>query len=574
MSKDRFPLIFALALGSMVGIPYVQGQQAQSQPAPSTTTQTPPDTQDPLKRQVSDKERFKQQKELKQELHGTYKKWVDEDVHWIITDQELKAFKSLSNDEERDAFIEQFWQRRNANPDSPENEFREEHYRRIAYANEHFAAGKPGWKTDRGHMYIAFGKPDSIDSHPSGGMYDRPMDEGGGQTSTYPFEIWHYRYLEGVGENIDIEFVDSCMCGDYHMTIDRSEKDALLHVPGAGATLYEQMGMAKQSERFQGGLENLGKGPMSGMQQSKEFDRLELYAKLQAPPPVKFKDLESFLTNHKLLTGPVFPFDVRTDFVKVTDDTVLVPVTLQIKNRDITFNTKDGVSRGQVNILGRVSTITDHVVQTFEETVEVEEPAELLSKTLDNSELYWKALPLRPGRYRIDVAIKDVNNTDHVGIYAQGVTVPKYDDDKLSASSLILADKMERVPSKEIGTGNFIIGNTYIRPRVTANAATPVSFHRNQKLNFWMQVYNLGIDEKSKQNSAKIQYQIIDTASNKALLDTEEDSKTLSANSDQLTVEKSLPLASLQPGKYLVKVMVNDSVSKQEIAQSAPFTVE
>jgi GWxTD domain-containing protein len=573
MSKDRFPLIFALALGSM-GIPYVHGQQAQSQPAPSTTTQTTPDTQEPLKRQLSDKERFKQQKDLKQELHGTYKKWVEEDVHWIITDQELKAFKSLSNDEERDAFIEQFWQRRNANPDSPENEFREEHYRRIAYANEHFAAGKPGWKTDRGHMYIAFGKPDSIDSHPSGGMYDRPMDEGGGQTSTYPFEIWHYRYLEGVGENIDIEFVDSCMCGDYHMTIDRSEKDALLHVPGAGATLYEQMGMAKQSERFQGGLENLGKGPMSGMQQSKEFDRLELYAKLQAPPPVKFKDLESFLTNHKLLTGPVFPFDVRTDFVKVTDDTVLVPVTLQIKNRDITFNTKDGVSRGQVNILGRVSTITDHVVQTFEETVEVEEPAELLSKTLDNSELYWKALPLRPGRYRIDVAIKDVNNTDHVGIYAQGINVPKYDDDKLSASSLILADRMERVPSKEIGTGNFIIGNTYIRPRVTANAATPVSFHRNQKLNFWMQVYNLGIDEKSKQNAAKIQYQIIDVASNKALLDTEEDSKTLSANSDQLTVEKSLPLASLQPGKYLVKVMVNDSISKQEIAQSAPFTVE
>jgi hypothetical protein len=364
------------------------------------------------------------------------------------------------------------------------------------------------------------------------------------------------------------------MCGDYHMTIDRSEKDALQHVPGAGQTLYEQMGMAKQADRFRGGLENLGSGPNSSQQQSKQFDRLETFAKLQAPPTVKFKDLESFLTNHKLLTGPVFPFDVRTDFVKVTEDTVLVPITLQIRNRDITFNQKDGVSKGVVNILGRVSTITDHVVQTFEETVQVEEPAELLPKTLDHSELYWKALPLRPGRYRIDVAIKDVNNPDHVGIWAQGITVPKYDDEKLSVSSLILADKMERVPSKQIGTGNFIIGNTYIRPRVTANAATPVNFHRDQKLNFWMQVYNLGIDEKSKQNSAKITYQIIDVASNKSLLDTEEDSKTLSANSDQLTVEKSLPLASLQPGKYLVKVKVNDGISKQEIAQSVPFTID
>ncbi|MFT4112402.1 GWxTD domain-containing protein [Silvibacterium sp.] len=573
MSKGRASAIFAIAIGAFLFLPSVRAQQADSQASTDSQSQTQ-DQQDPLKRQLSDKEKFKQQKELKQELHGIYKKWVDEDVHWIITDQELKAFKSLSNDEERDSFIEAFWQRRNPNPDSPENEFREEHYRRIAYANEHYAAGKPGWKTDRGHMYIAFGPPDSTDSHPSGGMYDRPIEEGGGQTSTYPFEVWHYRYLEGIGENIDIEFVDTCMCGDYHMTIDRSEKDALLHVPGAGATLYEQMGMAKQADRFKGGLENLGTGPMSSQQQSKEFDRLEQYAKLQAPPPVKFKDLEAFITDHKLLTGPIFPFEVRTDYVRVTDDTVLVPITLQIKNRDITFQTKEGVSKGVVNIFGRVSTITDHVVYTFEEPVEVTQPQELLAKTLETSNLYWKAVPLRPGRYRVDIVIKDVNNPDHVGTWAQGITVPKFDDDKLSASSLILADKMERVPSKEIGTGNFIISNTFIRPRVAAGPMDPVIFHRDQKLNFWMQVYNLGIDEKSKQNSATITYQIIDVASNKALLDTQEDSRKLSANSDQLTVEKSLPLTSLQPGKYMVKVLVNDSVSRQEIAQSVPFTVD
>ena len=574
MLKGRFSLSLSVVLGAILTIPSVYGQQgAPADSQQGASQQTPDQNQDPLKRQLSDKERFKQQKELKQELHGTYKKWVDEDVHWIITDQELKAFKSLSNDEERDSFIEAFWQRRNPNPDSPENEYREEHYRRIAYANEHFPAGKPGWKTDRGMIYIKYGKPDDIESHPSGGMYDRPMDEGGGQTSTFPFEIWHYRYIEGIGDNINIEFVDTCMCGDFHMTMDRSEKDALQHVPGAGQTLYEELGMAKQSERFRGGLENLGNGPQSSMTQSKQFDRLEQFAKLQAPPVIKFKDLESFVSNHKLLTGPVFPFDVRTDFVKVTDDTVLVPITIQIKNRDITFSTKDGVSKGEVNIFCRVSTITDHIVQTFEETVQVEEPAELLPQTLDHSELYWKALPLRPGRYRVDVAIKDVNNPDHVGIWAQGVTVPKYDDDRLSASSLILADKMERVPSKQIGAGNFIIGNTYVRPRVMSNQATPATFHRDQKLNFWMQVYNLGIDEKSKQNAAKITYQIIDTSSNKTLLDSSEQSTSLSANSDQVTVEKSLPLASLQPGKYLVKIQVNDSVSKQEIAQSAPFTV-
>ncbi len=535
----------------------------------------PTDPNSPLNRKLSDKERFKQQKELKEELKGPYKKWVNEDVRWIITDQELKAFKSLSNDEERDAFIEQFWQRRNPDPESPENTFRDENYRRIAYANEHFAAGKPGWMTDRGMIYIKYGKADSIDSHPSGGTYDRPMDEGGGTTSTFPFETWHYRYIEGVGDNVDIEFVDTCMCGDYHMTIDRSEKDALLHVPGAGATLYEQMGMAKQADRFRGGLENLGTGPMSSMQQSKEFDRLERYAKLQAPPVIKFQDLglEEFLSSHKVLNGPFFPFDVRTDYVKVTDDTVLVPITLQIKNRDITFQSKDGVSTGKVHIIGRVSTITDRIVQSFEDTVEVQEPSELMPKILNNAQLYWKSVPLRPGRYRVDIAIKDVNNPDHIGTWAQGIIVPRYDDDRLSASSLILAARMEKVPSKEIGAGNFVIGNTKILPSVTASAAQPAVFHKDQNLNFWMQVYNLGINQTSKKNGATINYSITDS-DGKAILNTNENTDAISAASDQVTVAKTVPLASLVPGKYSIKISVNDPLTKQEIAQTAAFTIE
>lgn len=542
----------------------------------SQTTSGSSAAQNPLKRKLSDKEIRAQQKALRQELKGPYKKWLDQDVRWIITDHERSAFLGLSNDEERDAFIEQFWRRRNPDPQSEDNSYKEEIYRRIAYANEHFAAGKPGWMTDRGHMYIAWGPPDSKDSHPAGGQYNRPMEEGGGQTQTYPFETWNYRHLDGIGDNVEIEFVDSCMCGDYHMTLDRSEKDALLHVPGAGATLMEQMGMAKRQDRYTGGLESLGKGPVTGGE-SKEFDRLTQYARLQSAPVVKFTDLEGFLVNHKVLTGPFFPFEVRTDYVKVTEDTVLVPLTLQISNRDITFVTKEGVAKGEVNVLGRVATITDHIVQTFEQTLEVEEPSELLGQALTQQSVRWWALPLRPGRYRVDIAIKDVNNPDHIGTWAEGIVVPKYDDERLSASSLILADKMEQVPTKQIGTGQFIIGNTFVRPRVGSGPSDSVIFHRSQKLNFWMQVYNLGIDDKSRQNAATIQYQIVNMATNKAILDTSESSKSVaanSANSDQLTLEKTVPLSSLQPGRYQVKITVNDSVSKQQIAQSAPFTVD
>ena len=543
--------------------------QPQAQPA-SGQSQEP----DPLKRERSDKEKFQAQKAVRQELKGAYKTWLNQDVAWIISDEETKAFKTLSNDEERDAFIEQFWLRRNPNPDSPENEFREEHYRRIAYANDRFAAGKPGWKTDRGHIYISFGPPDSIDSHPSGGVYDRPIEEGGGTTAAYPFEVWHYRYIEGIGENLDLEFVDTCQCGDYHFTIDRGEKDALQHVANAGQTLYEQMGKANKADRFKGGLENLGTGPMSQNAASKEFDRIEEAAKLFAPPPIKFKDLDSFISEHKVLTGPVFPFDVRTDFVKVTDSTVLVPITLLLKNRDITFVTKDGVSKGFVNILIRVTTLTHKTVQSQEDTVSVEEPAELLEKVKEQKKVYWKALPMLPGLYRLDIAIKDVNNPDHMGYYGRGIEVPAFHDEKLATSTLILADEMNTVSSREIGAGSCVIGNTHICPRVSPNPATPVSFKRGQQLNFWMQVYNLGIDEATKSNQATVTYQIIDSATNTVVFEKELTSKDLGEHSDQLTVEKTLPMAGLQPGKYKVTIKVNDTISKQEIAQSAPFVVE
>jgi GWxTD domain-containing protein len=576
--KSRLFLVTVVSCG-LSSFPAMR-LMAQQNAAPPASQQAQPansqdQDQDPLKRQMSDTERYKAQKALRQELKGPYKTWLNEEVPYIISDEERKAFMSLSNDEEREAFIENFWLRRNPNPDSPENEFREEHYRRIAYANEHFAAGKPGWKTDRGRIYIMWGPPDSIDSHPSGGMYERPMEEGGGETSTFPFETWHYRYLEGIGENVDLEFVDTCQCGDYHFTIDRSEKDALLHVPGAGLTQYEEMNHQDKTDRFKGGgLEALGAGPMGAASQGKEFDRIELAAKIFAPPPVKFADLDAFITEHKVLTGPPFPFDVRTDFVKVTDTTDLVPITLQIRNRDITFVTKDGVSKGVVNILGKVTTIMHKTVQTFEDTVEVDEPSELMEKALDHRQVYWKALPLQPGLYRLDIVIKDVNNPDHIGIYGRGIEVPVYEDEKLGASSLILADEMYTVPSRQIGGDKFIIGNTFVRPRVTPNAATPVSYHRNQDLSFWMQVYNLGIDEATKSNSAKVTYEITDAATNTVILSKDLDSKELGAHSDQLTVEKTLPIAGLPPGKYKVTVKINDAISKQEIAQSAPFVVE
>ncbi len=263
------------------------GQAASGQNA---TSQTPANDQatDPLKRPLTEQEKKKSSKALKQELSSTYKKWLNQDVVYIITPEEKSAFKALSNDDERDQFIEQFWQRRNPDPDSPENEYKEEHYRRIAYANEHFAAGIPGWKTDRGRIYIIWGPPDQLESHATGGTYDRPQEEGGGTTTTYPWESWRYRYLEGIGDEVILEFVDQCSCGEYFLSSNPNDKDALLHTPG-GATEYEQMGLSSKSARLDPFASNAS--PLQGIESTHEFDKLERLAKVQAPPAVKFKDL-------------------------------------------------------------------------------------------------------------------------------------------------------------------------------------------------------------------------------------------------------------------------------------------
>jgi GWxTD domain-containing protein len=540
--------------------------------APASTPTSGAQESDPLKRPLTEKQRKQNSKSLKIELSKTYKKWLDEDVRWIITDEEQKAFKLLSNDEERDQFIEAFWQRRDPTPDTIENEFKEEHYRRMAYANEHFAAGIPGWKSDRGRIYVMYGPADEIESHPSGGSYERPMEEGGGETSTFPFEDWRYRYLEGIGQEVIIEFVDTCMCGDYHMTMDRSEKDALLYTPNAGLTMYEQMGMANKADRFTGGgLERLGTGPFSTNNQSKQFDRLEQFYKLQKPPAVKFKDLEE-VVSHKINVN-LMPFDVRTDFVRVTSDTVLVPVTVQVKNRDVTFVNKDGVQRGTVNIFIRVTTLTGKIVQTDENTVQVDVPAELLPKVTENSSVYWKALPLRPNLYRIDVAVKDVNG-DRSGSWSSRLAVPSYDDDRLASSSLIVADTMQPVSTKEIGTGMFVIGNTKVRPRVASSSGKPVAFKRNQKVYFWMQIYNLGMDDKTHKPSATVEYNVINAATNKAVIHTVESTDQMGNIGDQMTLEKPLSASSLDPGVYRIQIKVNDNISKQTVDPSATFAVE
>jgi GWxTD domain-containing protein len=516
------------------------------------------------------KEEKRRQKAIREEMETPYKKWLSEEVPYIITNEERASFKKLSTDDERESFIENFWERRNPNPSSPENEYKEEYYRRIAYANEHYASGIPGWKTDRGRIYIMYGPPDETDSHPSGGSYERPDSEGGGETSTYPFEQWRYRYIDGIGNNIILEFVDTTMTGEYHLSMDPGEKDALLHVPGAGLTMAEQMGMTgsnSKMDRFtrtDGSTAGYGMGGASGQLESQnEFTRLDLYAKIWQPPAVKFKDLKAVVTSR--ISSNVLPFDVRTDFIRVTDETVLTPITVQIANRDLQFQNKDGVMHGVLDIYLEVTSLGGHIVSApIQESMVLDVPEHEFQQYQGHMALYQKAMPLRPGRYKLSIVLKDDLN-GHMGSEELGIVVPNFaaDNDKLSHSSLILADQILPLPTSQVGSGPYVIGGTKVRPSVKN------TFTRDQTLGIYMQVYNLGIDDKTKKPSLDVRYEV--EKDGKTLLDQPEDAANLKKASQQFTVVKKMPLKVLTPGKYTVQIKVTDNIKKQTVSPSATF---
>jgi GWxTD domain-containing protein len=518
-------------------------------------------------RPMTDKERKAKDKALRKELATPYRKWLNEDVSYIITDEERSAFMRLQTDEERETFIENFWLRRDPSPDTIENEFKEEHYRRIAYANEHYASGIPGWKTDRGRIYITYGPADEIEDHSSGGSYERPPEEGGGETSTFPFQKWRYRYIEGVGTNVIIEFVDPTMSGEFHMTMDPSEKDALLYVPNAGLTILEQMGITDKTARFNNSDGTHMAQPLGGQPESmNEFTRLEQFVNLQKPPKTKFTDLEAQVDSR--ITFNILPMKVRVDFFPITEASVTTYVTVQFDNKDLQLKNKDGISSAVVHIYGQFTTISRKVVASFDEDMQIDGgPKQYLSDWAQRRSIGQKTVYLHPGTYRLVVVCKDMTG-GNVNNWEQPVTVPRLDPDALSTSTLILADSIENVPMRSIGAGQFVIGSSKVRPRIGD------VFRRDETLGIFMKMYNFGVEEQTRKPQGDIQYEVVRTGSAEPLVSQTEDvAKIPEASGSQITVQKFLRLDKFAPGSYTLRLKITDKNRNQVLTRSAQFTV-
>ncbi|HXL80315.1 MAG TPA: GWxTD domain-containing protein [Pyrinomonadaceae bacterium] len=512
--------------------------------------QDPRQTQDPMEKPHN----------VKPELKKAYKDWLEKDVTYIITDEERKAFKKLATDDEREKFIEEFWRRRDPDPDTDENEFKEEYYERIAYANEHFASGIPGWKSDRGRIWIMYGKPDERETHPSGGSYERPSYEGGGSTSTYPFETWFYRYLPGVGSGVEIEFVDPTGSGEYRIARNPNEKDALLNIPGAGLTLSEQLGLSSKTDR----VTSNGQFGMNNYQREQDspFARLQLLADLSRAPQIKFNDLASAVNTGVIEENPL-NFDLRVDFFRQSDERVITAFTIQTENRDLSFTDSGGLQQARINIFGRITSVAGRRAGIFEDPVITTATTQELTEAKERKSAYQKAVSLVPGTYKVDVIVRDVTS-GATGVRHVGFTVPKYDVQKLSTSTLVLASKLESLGDQP-AVGQFVIGQTKVIPNVSG------IYRRGQPLGVYLQIYNAGIDQTTLRPAVDVEYVLMKDG--KEIGKQAENWQGMSDAGQRLTLARLIDSQRLTPGDYELTIRIRDRVSGQALTPSAKFSI-
>ncbi|MBN2464479.1 GWxTD domain-containing protein, partial [candidate division WOR-3 bacterium] len=391
-------------------------------------------------------------------------------------------------------------------------------------------------------------------------------EEGGGVTSAYPFEQWRYRWLEGIGTDIIIEFVDPTLSGEFRMTMDPSEKDALMNVSGLGLTDYEALGFADKEDRFdRTDGTRLGTGGMQLPSSMNQFERLRQFALVSKPPPIKFTDLETAVDS--TIRYNLLPMETRVDYMRMTSSTIMTNITLQFDRKDLQFEDDSGVSKAIVNIYGRITSMTRRPVNVFEDVVAIDVPTALLAEAASGVSVYQQSVPLPPGNYRLNIVAKDVVS-ENMTTFELALRVPYYDEDTLGVSSLVLADVIEKVPTRSIGSGQFVIGTSKVRPRLGE------TFRRDEKMGIYFQIYNFEMDEVTKEPDGTIEYEVVNNTDNKVVISFTEDLSAIERSSaSQTVVEKLLPLENLEPGDYTLRVKVVDNVRGETLSPEAVFKV-
>ena len=499
-------------------------------------------------------------RKVKPELKTAYKEWI-QTVGIILTQSEREAWPKLKTDDEREQFIKIVWDSRDPDPDTEENEFKDQFYERVAYANEHFSSGKAGRFTDRGRIYIKFGKPDEVESHPAGGTYERPSYEGGGSTSTYPFEKWFYRYLPNVGSGIELEFVDPSGSGEYRLARNPDEKDALIQIPGAGRTLAEELGLETRADRI-AGLNGFGRTNYARAQDS-PFEVMNTQNLLEATQPGERNLFPGFLTGTPTVDDNPLEFQVQVHCFRQSDNRVLAAITIQTENRELSFTNSGGLLIAHMNITGRLTTIAEKRVGKFEDSVVTSATPEELSSARMRKSAYARSFILDPGHYRLDLLVRDTDS-GATGLQHVGFKVPAFPKDKLAASSIVLAAKLEDV-ADNAGGGQFVIGTTKVIPNLSGE------YHRGQPAGVYLQVYNAAIDQTTLRPAVDVEYILL--KDDKEIAKQKEDWLQLNDAGHRLTLTRLIDTTNLVDGEYRLAIRIHDHVTGDTITPTTGFKV-
>lgn len=325
--------------------------------------------------------------------------WLETGVALLVQPDERHTYQNLTTEDEQGRFVELFWQRRDPTPATPRNEFQEEFEKRLAYVNKKFSAGNtPGWKTDRGKIYLRYGPPTSIEYHPSGDVIQKhtrgnASDPGIKQDAmklnsfSYPFEEWWYNSIPGVGNDIRLEFVDTSLMGDY------------------------QLGRDRDIFGFQGGKEFGRPANESGRQSFSGFsdlsyEVLRMYSRLgQTDTGIRFPDLREIVTSEVRYDS--LPFEVAFRMEPYTEGTSFVPITVFVPTENLEFRELPVGNRASVNLFIEVSDDQGRIFEVAEDTLEMVEQKDVPPEKRSSCGVYLKGLFLQPGSYRVKVAVQD-----------------------------------------------------------------------------------------------------------------------------------------------------------------------
>lgn len=511
------------------------------------------------------KRKQESEKAKKEQADDYYRKWLEEDAVYIISKEERQVFLKLTGDDEREHFIEQFWQRRDSNPTTAINEFKEEHYRRITYANENFKSGIPGWVTDRGQIYIKFGPPNQREAFVSGGSYERPLTEGGGTTTTYPWEKWFYRDIPGVGSGIEIEFVDPTLSGEYKIALRKSEKDALFNSEGSGNTIFEDMGVVTRADRLRAdiAMRPLGDNDSLFMDVAQTpFRQLERYFLLKQPAAVRFDDLRQVVDSR--IFYDKLPYSVSAGSSRINDEASMISLTLSVDPKKLAMNLGSAETPANslaLNIYGRVTGLNWKIASEFDDQVTM-----VVGGQKPTEGVYQRKFPLQPGRYKLTTVVKDRNNS-RIGSQETLLLVPSYKE-KLSLSSILLA--VEASPGREndsIADGFMTWSGWKVYPSADNR------FSRQKNIYCYFEIYGFQVDQSTSLAHVDLNYLVM--KGDAIVLRSPKTFSSTASNylGDRVAVLAAIPVAGLEPGSYDLDFDVQDQVSGVKRTEKVPFEI-